>query len=797
MQKLPDNICRLIVELSPRGIWVIDPQGIITFANPSLAGMLGYTPEEMLGRHIYSFMSEDQIPHCRICLENRSPKIIDNHECRFLDRNGHSVYTSVATAPFTDAQGDHAGSLSVVSDITAWKQSEAALRIQNDLGLALGSTVGLKQAMNCVLELLLRMDGIDAGTVHLFDAPGKASLVAWQGMSPEQADLIYRYDAADDLMTTVLAGKPMYGPYIELIQDRRLNMEREGMRGMGIIPIKYQGEPIGAIGIGSRSYEDFPAVIRELLEAIGSRMGGIIARIKAEENLQDSEELYRSIFANSPETIVILDPGGIILDMSPRGAEMSGFEVEELVGRHIGDLPNMPAESKVKAQMYLARRLMGEDVQPYELDFITRDGHTLVGNILASQLYDRDGKIRAILVMISEITERKKAEEALRRAKEDAESANQAKSRFLANMSHEIRTPLSGIIGMTNLLSGTGLTREQKEYIDIIQSSGQNLLSIVDDILDYSKIEAGRLSLDQVPFDIRELVNGCVMLLIPQAEKKGLRIIPSVRHQIPSNLLGDPIRIKQVIIELINNAMKYSERGTIKVNLEEKERDPERIVLLLSVSDTGIGIPPDRIDAVFESFRQLDMTTTKRYPGTGLGLAIVRNLVEMMDGTINVESKVGEGTTITCELAFRLVKGPLPSEFQPESIPAPIKPARILLVEDDPVIRLYVSSLLVQRGLSVKEARNGQVALEMLEEDEFDLVLMDVQMPEMDGLAASRRIREKEQVSGGHMPIMALTAYAMKSERERCKQAGMDDYVAKPLDERKLFEKINRLLQSA
>ncbi len=409
------------------------------------------------------------------------------------------------------------------------------------------------------------------------------------------------------------------------------------------------------------------------------------------------------------------------------------------------------------------------------------------------------GRATRMIGTLADISGRKAAQAEMQKARELAEAASRAKSEFLANISHEVRTPLNGILGLTQLIAGSLQSPDQAEYLRLVDSSAKALLALLNDVLDFSRIESGKLVFEQIPFELQSWVEETVAPHLVTARDKGLRLIVRIEDRLPTRVVGDPGRLRQVVSNLLSNAVKFTERGEIELAIQQVQAGGHTSRLRFEVADTGIGIPQEKHSTIFEAFSQADSSTTRQYGGTGLGLAICDRLVRMMGGRIQVLSLPGKGSVFAFDALLGIGSDDtLPMAAGGAVVQPVFQGLRVLLAEDHAVNELLMRRVLAQLGCEVVVARNGREAVTLWQAGGVDLVLMDVQMPEVSGLEAVRQIREREQEGAlMHMPVVALTAHAMAGDRERCLAAGMDGYVSKPVSLPALVEAMAAALKLA
>ncbi len=539
----------------------------------------------------------------------------------------------------------------------------------------------------------------------------------------------------------------------------------------------------------------------------------ITERIKEEEL-----EKLATAATKSFNSVIIANKEGEIEWVNDGFTSLSGYTLADIRG--IGKtLFEIVTETRFPSGKKISKSDLDGTPISYERENWTKAGERYFAITTLSPVLGKDGKIERIIAIDTDITLRKKMEEELlkaNRAAEDAlmkgnkaldelmqakkelEESMKVKEQFLANMSHEIRTPMNAIIGFTDLILKTQLTSDQNQYVDAIKTSGRNLIVIINDILDFSKIQSGKIVFEQIEFNLHDLVATHAELMLYKQEHKKIRLSCSIGKNVPIRLMGDPTRLSQILLNLVGNAVKFTENGEIKIKVDLDWDNTDSAELKFSISDTGIGIPKDKLEYIFEGFTQASNETTRKYGGTGLGLTIVKQLIELQGGSIQVASTVGLGSTFTFNLKYRKCQNVnAPSRIAAngnatkeklDTIPA--DKLKILLVEDNDLNQLLARKVITNWNWTVDVAENGLKAVQKVRENSFDVVLMDIQMPEMDGYEATGKIRRTLPEPKCNVPIIAMTAHAITGEEEKCIKEGMDDYISKPFEEAVLYKKI-------
>ena len=542
----------------------------------------------------------------------------------------------------------------------------------------------------------------------------------------------------------------------------------------------WRGELLNRTKDGTEFWEQ--ATITPLLDDTGTIINFVAIKevITERKAIEQQMALLNFALDTVHEAAYMADKDARFRYVNQEACRATGYSREELLTMGIADVDiDFPAEQWPA----LWQQLTVQRSQTFEGRHKTKAGRIYPVEVTANYLeFNGQGYN---LGLVRDITERKKSEAALQEAKERAESASRTKSEFLANMSHELRTPMHGIISMAHLLRSTKLDPEQDEYLENVELSAKSLLTILSDILDISKVEAGKLELEFADFSLRQTIHEVVGAQAYPIRQKGLELVCNLSEELPDILQGDALRVKQIILNLLGNAVKFTAQGQIRIEVRQVSREGNRVTLRLSVRDTGIGISAAAMERIFAPFEQADSSTTRRYGGTGLGLSICRRLVELMGGRIWAESTQGVGSCFHVELPFLLQKRPEPALSPVKTMLPEHKPShslQILLAEDNLINARSMTAILSRLGHQVTTVADGMQAVEQWRSTRWDCILMDVQMPVLDGIEATRMIRREEQQRGSHTLVIALTAHALRGDRERILAEGFDSYIAKPVD---------------
>ena len=895
-----------LVENLPVHVIRKDLNGRFTFANKLFCDLLEKPASEVVGKTDFDFYPP---PMARKYREDdrrvaRTGEVLQCVEEN--EKDGETRYVQVMKSPVRDAGGSVVGVQVIFWDVTERRKAETALEQERYLLHALMDNLPHSIYFKDVQSRFIRINKALAHYFGLSDAADALGKSDFDYFAEEHAQ-----EAKADEERVMRSQEPL----VDKEERETWPDGHETWVTTTKLPLyNEQGDVVGTFGIS-----------RDITE-----------QKRAAEALRTSEMKYRTLYDSSRDAIMLVTPGAGFQSGNPAAIELFGCRSEEeftscTPASLSPELQPDGTPSTVKAQQMMAIA-MEEGSHLFEWKHKRLDGSEFYATVLLTRM-ELEGT-RLLQATVRDVTDEKRAAEALHAAKEAAETANRAKSAFLANMSHEIRTPMNVIIGMSELVLDTPLSAEQREYLLALQESSEALLSLINDILDFSKIEAGKLDLEAMPFDLHESLGDTTKWLAMRAHAKGLELACRIRPDVPITVVGDQARLRQVVVNLLGNAIKFTDQGEVVLEVRRQSVCDGHVLLHFLVTDTGVGIPKEKLEAIFDAFEQADTTTTRRFGGTGLGLAISSKLVGLMSGRIWAESVVGQGSTFHFTARFTPVEGegtarwpvepgliggtrvlvvddnatnrfilqemlanwgmvpsaaagagealrmlreaqragqPFPlvisdvhmpevdgfglvdqikqdpeigstvimmltsgdrpgdiaqceqmgvaayllkpvkqselfdavmialgvSTAEDEAVPlaaaeppSPTRPLRVLLAEDSLVNQKLAVGLLKRRGHSVVVANNGKEALAALELEKFDLVIMDVQMPELDGLETTAAIRAKEKQTGGHVPIIAMTAHAMKGDRERCLEAGMDQYLSKPIRAKQLFDVI-------
>jgi PAS domain S-box-containing protein len=774
-----------------------DAKGVIQIFNVGAERMLGYTaaevvntitpadisdPQELIDRAeaLSAELSTPITQGFEALVFKASRGIEDIYELTYIRKDGTRFPAVVSVTALRDAQDSIIGYLLIGTDNTARKEAEAALQKAGALQSAIFNSAnfssiatdakGVIQIFNVGAERMLGYAAAEVmNTITPADISDPEELIARaEALSAELGARI-----APGFEALVFKAKRGIEDIYELTYVRK-----DGTRFPALVSVTAlrdgPGAIIGYLLIGTDN------TARKLVEA---------EREKADQRLRDQQFYTRSLIESNIDALMTTDPSGVITDVNKQMEALTGCTRDELIGAPFKDCFTDPA----RAEAGIRRVLAEKSVTDYELTARARDGKQTVVSYNATTFYDRARNLKGVFAAARDVTERKRVEVELQLAKAAAESASRTKSDFLASMSHEIRTPMNAIMGIADLLAKTALTPEQDKFVQIFRRSGDNLLNLINDILDLSKVEASQLDLERTGFSLSDHLEKVMEMVAPRAQEKRLTLMCEIAPDVSNDLVGDPTRLRQVLLNLLGNAIKFTEAGSVSLRVESDTDSTVPTALRFTVTDTGIGIAEDKLGRVFERFTQADSSTTRRFGGSGLGLTISRRLVELMGGRIWVESQVDHGSLFAFAVPFEVSTAAARAVAAPVGAgpDAPLRPLRILMAEDSPDNCTIALAYLEDTPYVVDVAETGVLACKMFKAGRYDLVLMDRQMPAMDGLTATRTIRAWEKANDRPpTPIIALTASALKGDRETCLAAGCTAYLTKPIKQDVLLQAI-------
>ena len=675
-------------------------------------------------------------------------------EFRFQRFDGQYRWGVSVGAPYYDIEGNFAGYLGAIIDVTERKRTEEELKRYHLLA---------EKARDIILFLDSNGNILDVND----------AAVESYGYSKEELLSMNIYNLR--VRDTMHPEEHFSGSIDKGISYEIMHRRKDGSK----FPVE-----VSAISTSLDGELIVLSIIRDISE-----------RMTINTALKQSEEKFRTLFDKTFDAVYLLevvedeDILARVIEANSIATHTLGYSREEFIGTSVFKINSVQSNSNKKS---ILKELIEKKTLLYEATHISKYGKEIPVEI-NSHYFENNNK-KYILSVARDISERKKAEENLKKAKEEAEAANKAKSQFLANMSHEIRTPINGIVGMIDLTLLTDLNTEQRENLTIAKSCAGSLLNVINDVLDFSKIEAGKLNIVNLDFNLKKLINDIIRAHSVHVEQKGLTLNYKLSSDVPTYIVGDQNRLQQILNNLLSNSIKFTDRGEVNLSIKKVQSGEGKLELLFEVSDTGIGIKKETMDKLFKSFSQVDSSFTRKYAGTGLGLVITKQLIEMMGGSIWVESEPGVGSSFYFTIKYEVDNRSQGASMNIHSeINNYSKKRSILLVEDDNVNQIVLTRMLKQKGHSVYIANNGLEAIELYKQKKFDGILMDIQMPEMDGIEATRRIRKIESILGRTTPIIALTAFALRGDKEHFLSIGMDDYISKPVQMDELFSIIEKV----
>ncbi len=802
LQRESELSYRELVENSQSLICTHDLDGMLLSVNSAAAPMLGYQPAEMIGRNLREFVAPSVRPLFDEGLERIRRRPTDTGLVRLVTKEGEERVLMYRNSR-REEPGKKPYVLAHALDITERKAAERRLAAQHAATRVMAEANSIPEAMRQALRVICEALGWEEGAFWTVDQDANVLRCAeyWR-VSPTGASEFeaitrsIRFPPGIGLPGRVWSRRePAWIP--DVVQDtdfpRAPFAASEGLHGAFAFPVVLHGEIYGVLEFFSGKIQQPDEELLRMMATIGTQLGQFIDRKRAEVALRESEERFRSLFEEAPVAYHEIDSQGIVRRVNRAECELLGIEPTEILGQPVWEFV-APEEREISREA-VRRKISGEQpLASFQREYVRRDGVRLILEIHENLIRDSQGAAVGIRSALLDITERKRAELEAARARDAALESTRLKSEFVANMSHEIRTPMNAIIGMTGLLLDTALTPQQREYVETVRNSSHALLAIVNDILDFSKIEAGKMTFETQDFDLRETVEGAVELLAARAQAKGLELAAWVGADLPTAVRGDPGRLRQVLANLVSNAVKFTEGGEVVVRATKESETDTRVVVRLAVRDTGIGITPEGERRLFQAFTQAD-STTRKYGGTGLGLAISKQLIEGMGGEIAVESAPGKGSTFWCRVPLEKQAAAVAADF---SARAELAGVRALVVDDSATNREILIHQLASWSVRAEGAAGGAEALAMLQreaagKDLYKIAILDMQMPEMDGLALARAIQAVPALSSTRLVMMS--SLAQRIESEMMQAAGIAACLTKPVKQSALLDCLVTILQ--
>ncbi len=780
---------KALLDANTQSILLLESDGTVIHVNRTVAKILKTTPQKLTGKNIFSYLAPELASSRRKFFD----QVIESGKpTKFQDMRGDRIIKHSHYPILED--GKVVRVAIYAEDITERTLKERELERSKQLQSLLHEITCQFNSANTLSELMRSIH-----VIMLEKLNAKNFYIAL--IEPEQDKLVFTY-CVDEGFADYPPIQNIYDPTNnrisllpiqknEIIRLDRLTITDYIADGalevagripeiwIGV-PMQVHNTPIGVLVI--QDYND-PDIFSEediqLFSACSHQIALAIERKKYDSTIRASEEQYRAFFEDNHSAMFIIDPeNGRILDTNRASANFYGYSRNELKTKTVYDLNQLPRD-ELKARMHKAK---SKQLSKYIFKHRCIDGTIKDVEVFSGPFKHKEKTL--LISIIHDITKRLQDEKELSEAKEEAILANKAKDEFLANISHEIRTPLNGVMGMLQVMDSTDLKPEHKNCIDVALQSSRNLLRVLNDILDLSKVEMGTLDLFEENFSLNDLLLESANLFKLQADEKGLVLSYSIHPEVEGFYLGDEGRIRQILFNLIGNGIKFTDQGTVEIIVKPAPVTCHgKLNISFTVRDTGVGIPKTYHERIFDSFTQVDGSLSRRYKGAGLGLSIVKRLIELMDGSIEIESSPDEGTTVNFNIPLKISKSYKTEKIKQTDSTEKISKLKILLVEDEPVNRMMARKLLERMGHEVSCAENGADCLNTLSRNRFDVILMDIQMPVMDGLEATRTIRTStEFIKVREIPIIALSAHANKESRYSALEAGVNGYLCKPYE---------------